>query len=100
MQDNVKDIKIIQDKTQVKNKEGMVDFKQDFFAQKTMLTCSGQLDVEKYCVGLSDVYTFGPTFRAENSHTQKHLSEFWMIEPEMAFCTFDELINLAVSYVK
>ena len=62
-----------------------VDFEQDFFGQQTYLTVSGQLNVESYCLALSKVYTFGPTFRAENSNTSRHLAEFWMIEPEVAF---------------
>ncbi|MBC7834592.1 MAG: asparagine--tRNA ligase [Phycisphaerales bacterium] len=63
-----------------------IDFSQDFFGKETNLTVSGQLNVETYCCALSRVYTFGPTFRAENSNTSRHLAEFWMIEPEMAFC--------------
>lgn len=62
-----------------------IDYSKDFFKNKAYLTVSGQLAVENYCCALSDVYTFGPTFRAENSHTNRHLAEFWMIEPELAF---------------
>ncbi len=65
---------------------GAIDFSQDFFGKESHLTVSGQLNVETYCCALSKVYTFGPTFRAENSNTSRHLSEFWMIEPEIAFC--------------
>src|SRR5688572_5024032 len=64
---------------------GKIDWKQDFFGRETFLTVSGQLNVEAYCLALSKVYTFGPTFRAENSNTTRHLAEFWMIEPEIAF---------------
>ena len=66
-----------------KNKE--IDYSKDFFGKKTTLTVSGQLEAETYALGLGNVYTFGPTFRAENSNTSRHLSEFWMIEPVMAF---------------
>jgi asparaginyl-tRNA synthetase len=65
--------------------EGKVDFSQDFFGKEAHLTVSGQLNVECWCLALSKVYTFGPTFRAENSNTSRHLAEFWMIEPEIAF---------------
>jgi asparaginyl-tRNA synthetase len=65
--------------------EGEVDYAQDFFGKKAFLTVSGQLNVEAYCLALRSVYTFGPTFRAENSNTSRHLAEFWMIEPEIAF---------------
>jgi len=64
------------------------------------LTVSAQLNVEAFACSLSDVYTFGPTFRAENSHTSRHLAEFWMIEPEMAFCDLDENIEIAENYLK
>ena len=63
----------------------MVDYGKDFFARQAFLTVSGQLQVESYACALSSVYTFGPTFRAENSHTSRHLAEFWMVEPEIAF---------------
>jgi asparaginyl-tRNA synthetase len=66
--------------------EGKVDYAQDFFARPTFLTVSGQLEAEAFATALSNVYTFGPTFRAENSNTSRHAAEFWMIEPEMAFC--------------
>ncbi|MDP2371462.1 amino acid--tRNA ligase-related protein, partial [Rhodoferax sp.] len=68
-----------------KRADGKVDFTQDFFGKEAFLTVSGQLNVEAYCMALSKVYTFGPTFRAENSNTSRHLAEFWMIEPEIAF---------------
>lgn len=70
------------------------------FKKPAFLTVSGQLNVETYCVGLSDVYTFGPTFRAENSHTSRHLCEFWMIEPELAFATLSDDMDCAEAYVK
>ena len=65
--------------------DGKVDYGKDFFARQAFLTVSGQLQVESYVCALSSVYTFGPTFRAENSHTSRHLAEFWMVEPEIAF---------------
>jgi asparaginyl-tRNA synthetase len=77
-----------------------VDYSQDFFKKKTYLTVSGQLNLESFACALSDVYTFGPTFRAENSNTSRHLAEFWMIEPEMAFATLEEDMELAQSYLK
>ena len=77
-----------------------VDFTKDFFSKKTHLTVSGQLEAESYALGLGKVYTFGPTFRAENSNTTRHLSEFWMIEPEMAFFDLDDNIKLAEKFVK
>jgi len=79
---------------------GAVDFAQDFFGRLTHLTVSGQLNVETYCCALSRVYTFGPTFRAENSNTSRHLSEFWMIEPEMAFCDLFGDAQLAEEFIK
>ncbi len=78
-----------------KNEQKNVDYRQDFFGQPTYLTCSGQLNVESYCMALSKVYTFGPTFRAENSNTTRHLAEFWMIEPEIAFADLNDDIALA-----
>jgi len=80
--------------------EGKVDFSQDFFGREAHLTVSGQLNVETYCMALSRVYTFGPTFRAENSNTRRHLAEFWMIEPELAFATLAEDIALAEDFLK
>ena len=75
--------------------DGSVDFSKDFFGKESHLTVSGQLNVETYCCSLSRVYTFGPTFRAENSHTSRHLAEFWMIEPETAFADLHDNIELA-----
>jgi asparaginyl-tRNA synthetase len=77
-----------------------VDYSTDFFSKRANLTVSGQLNVETHCCALSDVYTFGPTFRAENSHTTRHLAEFWMIEPEIAFATLEDDMNLAEDYLK
>jgi asparaginyl-tRNA synthetase len=80
--------------------KGGVDFSKDFFGKETFLTVSGQLNVEAYCLALSKVYTFGPTFRAENSHTTRHLAEFWMIEPEIAFADLNDDANLAEAFLK
>jgi len=74
---------------------GRVDYTQDFFGKPAYLTVSGQLNVETYCLALSRVYTFGPTFRAENSNTSRHLSEFWMVEPEIAFADISDNADLA-----
>jgi asparaginyl-tRNA synthetase len=82
------------------NKDGTVDYKEDFFGKETHMTVSGQLQVENYCCALGDVYTFGPTFRAENSNTTRHLAEFWMIEPEMAFCDLEGDMELAEDFIK
>ncbi len=79
---------------------GAVDYTKDFFGKRANLTVSGQLNVETHCCALSDVYTFGPTFRAENSHTTRHLAEFWMIEPEIAFADLNTDIDLAEDYIK
>lgn len=78
-----------------KTAQGGIDFSQDFFGRETFLTVSGQLNVEAYCLALSKVYTFGPTFRSENSHTSRHLAEFWMIEPEIAFAGLPDIIQLS-----
>lgn len=78
-----------------KTEQGDIDFSKDFFGRETFLTVSGQLNVEAYCLALSKVYTFGPTFRAENSNTSRHLAEFWMIEPEIAFATLDDICKLS-----
>ncbi len=83
-----------------KNKEGDVDFKKDFFGKATNLTVSGQLEAELAALALSRVYTFGPTFRAENSNTTRHLAEFWMIEPEVAFFDLKDNMDLAESMLK
>jgi asparaginyl-tRNA synthetase len=79
---------------------GKPDFAQDFFGRETFLTVSGQLNVESYCLALSKVYTFGPTFRAENSNTSRHLAEFWMIEPEIAFADLSDNATLAEALLK
>lgn len=78
-----------------KNDQGQIDFTKDFFGKETFLTVSGQLNVEAYCMAMSKVYTFGPTFRAENSNTSRHLAEFWMIEPEIAFATLPDICELS-----
>lgn len=83
-----------------KNEDGTVDFSQDFFGRETSLTVSGQLEGELGAMALSKIYTFGPTFRAENSNTTRHLAEFWMIEPEVAFYELEDNMNLAESFVK
>ena len=80
--------------------EGNIDYTQDFFGEKTSLTVSGQLEGEIYALALSEIYTFGPTFRAENSNTSRHLSEFWMVEPEMAFYDLDDDMDLAEEFIK
>ena len=80
--------------------EGKIDFAQDFFGREAFLTVSGQLNVEAYCLALTKVYTFGPTFRAENSNTSRHLAEFWMIEPEIAFANLCDNATLAEALVK
>jgi asparaginyl-tRNA synthetase len=80
--------------------DGAVDFKQDFFGKETNLTVSGQLEAETYAQALGNVYTFGPTFRAENSNTSRHLAEFWMIEPEMAFYDLNDNMDLAEEFIK
>jgi len=79
---------------------GTVDFGQDFFGRETFLTVSGQLNVEAYCLSMTRVYTFGPTFRAENSNTPRHLAEFWMVEPELAFADLGDLADLAEDFLK
>ena len=83
-----------------RNAQGEVDFTRDFFGKETFLTVSGQLNVEAYCLALSKVYTFGPTFRAENSNTTRHLAEFWMIEPEVAFADLLDNAQLAEDFLK
>jgi asparaginyl-tRNA synthetase len=83
-----------------KNDQGSVDFKSDFFGKETNLTVSGQLEGELGAMALGDIYTFGPTFRAENSNTPRHLAEFWMIEPEMAFYDLNDNMDLAEDFVK
>jgi len=83
-----------------RNEDGEINWKQDFFGRETNLTVSGQLEVETACMAMSKVYTFGPTFRAENSNTTRHLAEFWMIEPEVAFADLDEDMDLAERFIK
>ena len=83
-----------------KTEDGKVDFSQDFFGKPTNLTVSGQLNVETYAMAFRNVYTFGPTFRAENSNTPRHAAEFWMIEPEMAFADLDDNMRLAEGLLK
>lgn len=80
--------------------KGEIDWSKDFFGKQTNLTVSGQLNVETYCLALSRVYTFGPTFRAENSNTKRHLAEFWMIEPEIAFADLNDDADLAEDFLK
>lgn len=82
------------------NKKKMVSYESDFFSKETNLTVSGQLEAESLAMGLGNVYTFGPTFRAENSNTSRHLAEFWMIEPEMAFYDLNDTMNLAENFIK
>ena len=83
-----------------RTEDGQVDFHEDFFSRETNLTVSGQLEVETYCMAFRNVYTFGPTFRAENSNTPRHASEFWMIEPEMAFADIEDDMDLAEDMMK
>jgi len=88
------------DLQRVTTKDGKVDFREDFFGKPANLTVSGQLEAEVYALALGNVYTFGPTFRAENSNTSRHLAEFWMVEPEMAFCDLKDNIDLAEEFIK
>ncbi|MEI7364659.1 asparagine--tRNA ligase, partial [Pectobacterium parmentieri] len=83
-----------------RTEQGKVDFSEDFFGKEAFLTVSGQLNGETYACALSNVYTFGPTFRAENSNTSRHLAEFWMIEPEVAFASLDDVAGLAENLLK
>lgn len=83
-----------------KNDDGSINFKEDFFGRSTNLTVSGQLEGELGATAFGEIYTFGPTFRAENSNTTRHLAEFWMIEPEMAFCDLEDNMNLAEEFIK
>ncbi len=80
--------------------DGSIDYSQDFFGKQANLTVSGQLEAEIYALAMRDVYTFGPTFRADNSNTSRHLAEFWMIEPEMAFCTLEGNMDVAEEFIK
>ena len=88
------------DGTASKNEDGSINFKEDFFGRSTNLTVSGQLEGELAAMAFSDIYTFGPTFRAENSNTTRHLAEFWMIEPEVAFNDLEDNMNLAEEFIK
>jgi asparaginyl-tRNA synthetase len=88
------------DGTAPKNEDGSINFKEDFFGRSTNLTVSGQLEGELGATAFGEIYTFGPTFRAENSNTARHLAEFWMIEPEMAFCDLEDNANLAEEFIK
>ncbi len=88
------------DGTAAKNDDGSINFKEDFFGRSTNLTVSGQLEGELAALAFSDIYTFGPTFRAENSNTTRHLAEFWMIEPEVAFADLEDNMNLAEDFIK
>jgi len=83
-----------------RDEQGNIDFKEDFFGKETNLTVSGQLNVETFCAAFRNVYTFGPTFRAENSNTTRHANEFWMIEPEIAFANLDANMDLAEDMIK
>ncbi len=83
-----------------RDEAGDVDYGEDFFGRATYLTVSGQLEAEAYACAMGNVYTFGPTFRAENSNTPRHLAEFWMIEPEMAFCDLQDAADLAEAFLK
>lgn len=83
-----------------KNAQGKIDFSQDFFGRETFLTVSGQLNIEAYCLAMSKVYTFGPTFRAENSNTSRHLAEFWMVEPELAFASLSDICELSQAMLR
>ncbi|WP_444890423.1 asparagine--tRNA ligase [Microbulbifer sp. DLAB2-AA] len=83
-----------------RNEQGAIDYSKDFFGEESFLTVSGQLNVESYCLALSKVYTFGPTFRAENSNTTRHLAEFWMVEPEVAFADLADIADLSEQMLK
>src|SRR5690606_29772831 len=83
-----------------RNEDGSINYKEDFFGKHTNLTVSGQLEGEAYAMALGSIYTFGPTFRAENSNTSRHLAEFWMIEPEVAFNDLDANMDLAEDFIK
>ena len=93
-------VSILDPKNPPLDEGGEVDFQEDFFGKETHLTVSGQLEAETYAMGLGEVYTFGPTFRAENSNTTRHLAEFWMIEPEMAFFDLNDNMDLAEKFIK
>src|SRR5438045_4855972 len=93
-------VSTLEDRKSTRRPDGKVDFTRDFFGRETFLTVSGQLNVQCYCLAMSKVYTFGPTFRAENSNTSRHLAEFWMIEPEIAFAGLAEDAELAEALLK
>lgn len=93
-------VSVLDDLTPPKTREGKIDYDKDFFGKMTKLTVSGQLEAELGALSLSEVYTFGPTFRAENSNTPRHLAEFWMIEPEMAFCDLFGNMELGETLIK
>ena len=93
-------VSVLDPKNMPLDDEGNIDYKKDFFGKETNLTVSGQLESETYAQGLGNVYTFGPTFRAENSNTSRHLAEFWMIEPEMAFYDLADNMDLAEEFIK
>ncbi len=90
----------LDDKNPPLNEDGSINYKEDFFGKETNLTVSGQLEAETFAMALGKVYTFGPTFRAENSNTSRHLAEFWMIEPEMAFFDLNDNMDLAEDFIK
>lgn len=98
------DLAMVEERAKLKpglpKKDGKIDYSQDFFARQAFLTVSGQLQAESFACALGSVYTFGPTFRAENSHTSRHLAEFWMVEPEMAFADLEDDMSLAEAYVQ
>ena len=83
-----------------RNEDGSINYKEDFFGKQTNLTVSGQLEGETFAMALGQIYTFGPTFRAENSNTSRHLAEFWMIEPEVAFNDLADNMDLAEDFIK
>ncbi|WP_163834320.1 asparagine--tRNA ligase [Spartinivicinus ruber] len=93
-------VSILDQQNLPRTEQGTIDYSQDFFGCESFLTVSGQLNVEAYCLAMSKVYTFGPTFRAENSNTSRHLAEFWMIEPEIAFADLKDVIKLAENMLK
>ncbi len=88
------------DMNDIPKKDGAVDYEKDFFGKEASLTVSGQLSVETFCLSLGDVYTFGPTFRSENSNTSRHMSEFWMIEPEIAFADLQDDMKLGQEFIQ
>jgi asparaginyl-tRNA synthetase len=83
-----------------RTEDGKVNYKEDFFGKETNLTVSGQLEGETFAMALGQIYTFGPTFRAENSNTSRHLAEFWMIEPEVAFNDLNDNMDLAEDFIQ